>query len=93
RLIWARNGEEAVEMYKVNNPAVILMDIKMPVMDGLEATKIIRKYSKDVIIIAQTANAFESDHKKAIEAGCNDVVTKPIRSSVLLAAIKKHLPQ
>lgn len=93
RLIWARNGEEAVEMYKVNNPAVILMDIKMPVMDGLEATKIIRKYSKDVIIIAQTANAFESDHKIAIEAGCNDVVTKPIRSSVLLAAIKKHLSQ
>ena len=93
RLIWARNGEEAVEMYKANNPAVILMDIKMPVMDGLEATKIIRKYSKDVIIIAQTANAFESDHKIAIEAGCNDVVTKPIRSTVLLAAIKKHLSQ
>lgn len=93
RLIWAKNGEEAVEMYKINNPAVILMDIKMPVMDGLEATKIIRKYSKDVIIIAQTANAFESDHKIAIEAGCNDVVTKPIRSTVLLAAIKKHLSQ
>lgn len=93
RLIWARNGEEAVEMYKVHNPAVILMDIKMPVMDGLEATKRIRKYSKEVIIIAQTANAFESDHMIAIEAGCNDVVTKPIRSSVLLAAIKKHLSQ
>ncbi len=93
RLIWARNGEEAVEMYKVHNPAVILMDIKMPVMDGLEATKKIRKYSKDVIIIAQTANAFESDHRIAIEAGCNDVITKPIRSSVLLAAIKKYLSQ
>jgi len=91
RLLWAKNGEETVDMYKAHNPQLILMDIKMPVMDGLEATKIIRKYSKDVVIIAQTANAFESDHKIAIEAGCNEVITKPIRSSVLLAGINKYL--
>jgi len=91
RILWAKNGEEAVDLYKVHNPPLILMDIKMPVMDGLEATKIIRKYSKEVVIVAQTANAFESDHKIAIEAGCNEVITKPIRSSTLLNCVSKYL--
>lgn len=91
KLLWAKNGEECLEMFKAHNPPLILMDIKMPVMDGLEATKIIRQYSKDVVIIAQTANAFESDHKIAIDAGCNDVIVKPIRASFLLSTIKKYL--
>ncbi|HON54763.1 MAG TPA: response regulator, partial [Bacteroidales bacterium] len=91
KLLWAKNGEECLEMFKVHNPPLILMDIKMPVMDGLEATKIIRQYSKEVVIIAQTANAFESDHKIAIDAGCNDVIVKPIRASSLLSTVKKYL--
>ena len=91
KLLWAKNGEECLEMFKVHNPPLILMDIKMPVMDGLEATKIIRQYSKEVVIIAQTANAFESDHKIAIDAGCNDVIVKPIHASSLLSTLKKYL--
>lgn len=72
KLIRARDGREAVDMYKENHPDLIFMDIKMPYMDGLEATRLIRGYSKDIPIIALTAFAFESDRERAIEAGCND---------------------
>jgi CheY-like chemotaxis protein len=57
---------------------LILMDIKMPVMDGYQATKEIRKFNKDLIIIAQTAHAFEGDKEKAIEFGCNECLSKPV---------------
>lgn len=75
KLIRARDGREAVDMYKENHPDLIFMDIKMPYMDGLEATRLIRGYSKDIPIIALTAFAFESDRERAIEAGCNDYLT------------------
>jgi CheY-like chemotaxis protein len=68
------------------------MDIKMPEMDGYEATKQIREFNKNVIIIAQTAYAQSGDRDKAIEAGCNDYISKPIRKNDLLALIKKHFP-
>ncbi|MEN6619609.1 MAG: ATP-binding protein [Rikenellaceae bacterium] len=90
-LIWAKNGAEAVEMFKQYNPSLILMDIKMPQMDGLEATRAIRSISADVPIIAQTADAFESDHQTAYEAGCNEILTKPIKSSRLLLLVNKYL--
>lgn len=90
-VIWAKNGEEAVELFNKHNPSLVLMDIKMPKMDGLEATRAIRKISETVPIIAQTANAFELDHQIAREAGCNDIITKPIKSSTLLPLIQKYL--
>lgn len=90
-LIWAKNGAEAVELFNKHNPSLVLMDIKMPVMDGLEATREIRKISETVPIIAQTANAFESDHQIAREAGCNDILTKPIKSSLLLHLVKNYV--
>ncbi|MFA5848379.1 MAG: ATP-binding protein [Bacteroidales bacterium] len=90
-LIWAKNGAEAVELFNKHNPSLVLMDIKMPIMDGLEATRAIRKISEMVPIIAQTANAFESDHQIAREAGCNDILTKPIKSSLLLHLVQKYL--
>ncbi len=90
-LVWAKNGAEAVELFNKHNPSLVLMDIKMPIMDGLEATRAIRKISETVPIIAQTANAFESDHQIAREAGCNDILTKPIKSSLLLLLVKKYL--
>jgi CheY-like chemotaxis protein len=57
---------------------LILMDIKIPIMDGYNETREIRKFNKDVIIIAQTTFAFEGDKEKAIESGCNDYVIKPL---------------
>ena len=62
----------------------------MPKMDGNEATRQIRQFNKDVVIIAQTAFAFSGDKAKAIEAGCNDYISKPINSTSLFELIKKH---
>lgn len=69
-ILRAYNGEEAVEICRVDQPDLILMDIKMPVMDGLEATKNIRTFNKDIVIVALTANAYDSDREKAYLAGC-----------------------
>lgn len=88
-LIWAKDGYEAVEMYKRDQPDLILMDIKMPRMDGLEATRIIRTYSKEIPIIALTAYAFEADKERALEVGCNDFVTKPVSGEALEKALKR----
>ncbi|WP_294470404.1 PAS domain-containing protein [uncultured Bacteroides sp.] len=89
-LIWAKDGYEAVEMYKRDQPDLILMDIKMPRMDGLEATRIIRSYSKEIPIIALTAYAFEADKERALEVGCNDFVTKPVSEEALEKALKSY---
>ncbi len=89
-LLWAKDGFEAVEMYKLYQPDLILMDIKMPRMDGLEATHIIRSYSKEIPIIALTAYAFEADRELALEAGCNDFVTKPVSEKILRRVLDKH---
>lgn len=82
-LLWAKDGEDAVNQFKEHQPDLILMDIKMPHMDGLEATRLIRSYSKEVPIVALTAFAFESDKDRAIEAGCDDFLTKPISQNAL----------
>ena len=86
----AVDGVKAVEMAKNSHYDCILMDMKMPNMDGLEATRHIREFDKQVSIIAVTANAFDSDRKNALEAGCNDFVTKPITRGSLLDAIEKQ---
>lgn len=88
-LIWAKDGVEAIEMFKQHHPELILMDIKMPRMDGLEAIRIIRTYSEEIPIIALTAYAFEADKEKALEAGCNDFVTKPVSEKALKKALSK----
>jgi CheY-like chemotaxis protein len=87
----AKTGEEAVEKMKNGHYDMILMDIKMPVMDGLTATKEIREFNQDIPIIALTANAFDSDRTLANEAGCNDFLSKPVSSESCLKAIKKFL--
>ncbi len=88
-LLWAKDGVEAIEMYKQYQPDLILMDVKMPRMDGLEATHIIRSYSKEIPIIALTAYAFEADKELALEMGCNDFVAKPILERALRKALEK----
>ncbi|MFK2039774.1 ATP-binding protein [Bacteroides fragilis] len=91
RLVRARDGMEAVTMYDEVNPDLILMDIKMPNLDGLEATRIIRQLSAEVPIIAQSAYAYEHDRNAAEEAGCNDFISKPIVQEKIKEKIKKWL--
>ena len=90
-ILKARNGFEAVEVCR-NNPDtdLILMDIQLPVMNGHEATRQIRQFNKDVVIIAQTAFGLSGDREKAIEAGCNDYISKPINKEKLLSTIQKY---
>jgi len=90
-LLYAENGLEAVEICR-NNPDIdlILMDMKMPVMDGYEATRQIRQFNKKSFIIAQTAYALEGDREKAIEAGCNEYIAKPIAEIKLFSFIEEH---
>ncbi|OFX43979.1 MAG: hypothetical protein A2X05_03115 [Bacteroidetes bacterium GWE2_41_25] len=87
----ARTGVEAVEACR-NNPDIdlVMMDIRMPEMDGYEATRQIRQFNKDVVIIAQTALALTGDREKAIEAGCNDYISKPFRPALLTELIVKQ---
>lgn len=88
-IIHTIDGQETVKAVKENPEiSLILMDIKMPVMNGLEATSEIRKFNKTVPIIAQSAFALEGDRTIAIEAGCNDFLTKPIKKSDLFKKIE-----
>lgn len=89
-ILKARTGQEAVEISRANPDIdLILMDIRMPYMDGYEATKQIRTFNKDVIIIAQTAYGLTGDREKAIKSGCNDYIAKPIKRKSLQALIQK----
>lgn len=87
----AKNGQEAVEMAEKGGYDIVLMDIKMPIMDGLEATKAIKEKFPDLPVVALTANAFDSDRQLALEAGCNDFLTKPVSSDLCLQTIKKFV--
>jgi CheY-like chemotaxis protein len=92
RLVYAKNGIEAIE--KVNFlPGIdlILMDIKMPEMNGYEAFDEIRKINKNVPIIAQTAYALENDRETILNYGFNDYITKPIDRNLLYTILQKHL--
>lgn len=91
KLVRAVNGVEAVRLFSEVKPDIILMDMKMPEMGGLEATRLIRMESHDVPIIAVTAFAFESDREVAIEAGCNDFLSKPIDIPVLKSLIRQYI--
>ena len=86
-----KTGVEAVEACQANPDIdLILMDIKMQEMDGYEATRQIRQFNKDVIIIAQTAFALTGDKERALQAGCNDYISKPIDSNLLIEIIQKY---
>ena len=87
----ARNGQEAVEMVDKDQYDIVLMDIKMPVMTGLEATKLIKAKYPDLPVVALTANAFDSDRQAAVEAGCDDFLAKPVSSEACLSTIKRFV--
>ena len=86
-LIHAWDGMEAVEMFREHNPQIVLMDINMPVMDGYEATREIRKYSAKIPIIAVTAFAYASDEQKVMESGFDGYMPKPINARLLKAQL------
>lgn len=91
-IIWAKNGEEAVNLFRSNsNVNLVLMDIKMPVLNGLEATRIIKEIRKDIPVIAITAYAMSEDRDMCLSAGCNEFITKPIDRSNLLSIARKWI--
>lgn len=91
-IIWVENGVDAVKYAKSNpNIDIVLMDLQMPIMDGYEATKEIKRHYPNMIVIAQTAFAMADDRERALAAGCNDYLAKPIRSKELLENVSKYL--
>ena len=91
-ILHAKNGKEAVHICKENHEIdFVFMDLKMPVMNGFEATTKIKEFRPDLPIIAQTAYSSLDDKEKAIAAGCDDFISKPIRSELFSEIIKKYL--
>ena len=93
KLVHAHDGMEAIIFYEQYKPDLILMDIKMPNINGLDATRAIREMSADVPVIAVSAYAYEKDKIAAIESGCNDFLTKPVSADLLKMTINKYLKQ
>jgi len=90
-VLWAKNGEDAIEMFNCNKVDLILMDIQMPLMNGFEATKIIKKQNPKIPIISQTAYAMSEDRVKSLNAGCDDYIAKPIPSQKLLDLLSVYI--
>ncbi|MFZ4398723.1 MAG: response regulator, partial [Bacteroidales bacterium] len=91
-ILIANNGIEAVEACRsFVDLDLVLMDIQMPEMDGIEAIRCIREFNKDIIIIAQTAYAFSGDKERAIKAGCNQYLSKPINKEDMLTIIRSEI--
>ncbi len=91
RILRAENGKEAIEKFSENSIDLVLMDIKMPIMDGLIATQEIKKINKDIPVIAQTAYAMENDERICLESGCDDYISKPILQDKLFEILNKYL--
>lgn len=93
-ILWAHNGQEMVELYQAHRETAdaILMDVKMPVMNGFDATALIRDAGATLPIIMQTAYAFSSDRERAIGAGASEVLVKPITVSILRTCLSQYLP-
>ncbi|MBO7108749.1 MAG: response regulator [Prevotella sp.] len=89
----ARNGKEAVEMVNAGSFDLVLMDLKMPVKDGFQATKEIKSQHPSLPVIALTANVFDVDRQNAELAGCDDFIAKPINRERFIATIKQYLKE
>lgn len=91
-LFFVKNGKEAVEMVKENSEIdAVIMDIRLPLMDGLEATAKIKELIPEMPVIIQSAYAMQSTREEALESGCDDFITKPIKVETLLAILHRHL--
>lgn len=91
-LFFVNNGLEAIEMIQENSEIdLVLMDVRLPGMNGIEATAKIKQINPEMPVIIQTANALPSVYESAIESGCNEFITKPIKIETLLTILKKYL--
>lgn len=91
-IIWVSDGKSAIEECKKNDKIdIVIMDIKMPIMDGYEATRQIKNYNKNIPIIAQTAYAMAEDRENSLKAGCDDYVSKPINIQEFLEKINNFI--
>lgn len=90
-VLWAKDGIDALNLYSKNKVDLILMDIQMPEIDGYQATRTIRQSDADIPIIAQTAYAMSDEHQKCLDAGCNEVLSKPIKMKELLDTLSNYL--
>ena len=91
KVIWTKTGRETIDVCNSEKVDIVLMDIKMPDLNGLEATIEIKKTLPDLPIIAQTAYAMEEDEQASMESGCDDYISKPIRPENLLEIMNKLL--
>ena len=90
-LLIAKDGAEGVRLAQQTNPDLILMDISLPVLDGYEATRMIRATMPSTPIIGLSAHAMQGDDVRAKKAGCNDYLTKPVDDDLLLNKLKEYL--
>jgi len=91
-LLWAKNGLDAVELVKTKSGIdLVLMDINMPKLDGIEATRIIKSLFPEIIVVVQTAFLLSGEERMCQEAGCDEFITKPIRLKYLLDTINHYL--
>ena len=90
-LLVAKDGAEGVALTEQHRPDLVLMDISLPVMDGYEATRIIRKTFQSLPIIGLSAHAMQDDAEKAKAAGCTDYLTKPLDEDLLLQKLREYL--
>ncbi len=91
-IVWLQNGQEVVDYVKSNKPVhMVLMDIRMPVMDGIKATKMIKEINPNIPIIIQTACVIGIDYLEVKDSGCDDSIFKPIIKEELLYKINMHI--
>ena len=92
-LVTAVDGQEGVELTKQHKPDLILMDMSLPIMDGYEATRIIKADPElaQIIIIGLSAHAMSGDREKALEAGCDDYLTKPLNDDLMFDMLEEYL--
>lgn len=88
---WAQDGGQAIKKAREASYDLILMDLQLPIINGLDATREIKQHDKDIPVIAQTAYAMTEDRQKAIDAGCDDYIAKPMKRKHLLELIEKHI--
>jgi CheY-like chemotaxis protein len=91
RLMRAKNGIEAVTLCEEEHPDMVLMDIRMPDMNGLDATRIIKEVNPDIPVVALSAYAFDENIREAKAAGCDEFMAKPFRVEDLLDMVSKYV--
>lgn len=91
KILWAKDGQEAITLFQENKVDLVLMDLQLPIMDGYTATREIKAINTDIPVIAQTAHVMSGEREKCLKAGCDDYLAKPIRLQILMDTLSKYL--